>query len=331
VFRLPVIDRLRRAGLSRAWLCVACVPATTQDPGPMKPVPAPAPQPVAPAEQRYAKVIEALLETWQTADLVCLGENHGRQRDSELRIALVRHRAFPRIVRLIVVESANPIHQDLLDRFILEGAELSREELAPVWRDASGAEVWECPIYEDFLRAVRDVNRQLPPEQRVRVIGGDSPIDWSRIETGKDLAPLINRGGNIRTIIGEQILDKHVKALAIYGAGHCTKIGGGFPGELAAKYGQERMWCVWPLGLGDQPAYLVVTGTKWAATRTRGMESIDPDLTVGEVVDAFVYHGDVPDVAVPADLSTLKEKLGAELDRRARLIPEALELWRRKP
>ncbi|MGH8630580.1 MAG: hypothetical protein ACREU7_07425, partial [Burkholderiales bacterium] len=109
--------------------------------------------PAGAGQQRYVSVIEDVLAAWKTADVVCLGEDHGRQYDSDLRIALVRHPAFPRTVRVIVVESANPIHQDLLDRFILEGAALTRQELAPIWRDASGAEVWESPIYEQFLRA----------------------------------------------------------------------------------------------------------------------------------------------------------------------------------
>jgi len=84
-------------------------------------------------------------------------------------------------------------------------------------------------------------------------------------------------------------------------------------------------------GLGSEPAYVVVTGTKRAATPARGMVTIDPDLTVGEVVDAFVYHGDVPDVIVPADLATLKKEFGAELDRRSHLILDAFKLWQQRP
>ena len=298
---------------------------------------------MAPAEQRYARVVEGILAAWETADLVCLGEDHGRLYDSELRIALVRHPAFPRTVRVIVVESANPIHQDVLDRFVLDGIDMSREELAPIWRDASGVDVWESPIYEAFLRAVHDVNLALPREQRVRVLGGDSKIDWSQITRAEDLVPLINRGRNIRNIIAEQVLDPHLKALAIYGAGHCTKLGGAFPGELADRYPGGRMWCIWPLdsaaevekartelGLGAEPAYVVVTGTKWAAIPAAGMPTIDPGLAMGDVIDAVVYHGDVPDTVVSADLSTLKAKLGAELDRRTKLTLEAFELWQGK-
>src|SRR5262245_7418924 len=181
--------------------------------------------PHATADQdRYAAVVERILEAWKSADVVCLGEDHGRKYDSDLRLALVRHPAFPRTVRVIVVESANPVHQALLDRFILDGAEMSRQELAAVWRDAIGAEVWESPIYEEVLRAVREVNLGLPREQRVRVLGGDSPIDWSKITKPEQLVPLLNRGGDIRTIIAREVLDAHLKGLAIYGARHCDKI-----------------------------------------------------------------------------------------------------------
>src|SRR5205085_907097 len=118
--------------------------------------------PHAAAQHRYARVIEPILGAWKTADVVCLGEGHGRYFDNWLRMALVRHPDFPRLVRTVVVEMANPIHQDLLDQFIVEGAVMSREQIAPIWSDATNPEVWEMPIYEQFLRAIRDVNLKLP-------------------------------------------------------------------------------------------------------------------------------------------------------------------------
>jgi hypothetical protein len=231
----------------------------------------------------------------------------------------------------------------LLDRFILDGAAMSREELSPIWRDASGAEVWESPIYEEFLRAVREVNLVLSREQRVRVLGGDSKIDWSHITRAEDLVPLLNRGGNIRNIIAQQVLDPHLKGLAIYGAGHCSKIGGGFPGDLAGRYPATRMWSIWSLsrgaasarsvfGFGSTPAYLIVNGTKWSSTPARDLlEIVPPGVVLGDVLDAIVYHGDVPDSVVRADLSALKATYGTELERRSNLMTAAFTLWQRRP
>src|SRR5262249_24912516 len=76
-------------------------------------------------EARYAGVVDQILAAWKKADCVCLGEDHDRYFDNELRLALVRHPAFPKTVRAVVVEMANPVHQALLDRFILDGAPMS--------------------------------------------------------------------------------------------------------------------------------------------------------------------------------------------------------------
>ena len=233
------------------------------------------------AEERYAGVVERILQAWKTADCVCLGEDHDRYYDNELRLALVRHPEFPRTVRVVVVEMANPVHQDLLDRFILDGASMSRDSLAPVWQDATNPEVWESPIYEELLRAIREVNLELPREQRVRVLAGDSKVDWSKITQPDQLIPLMNRGSNIREIVATQVLDAHLKALAIYGAGHCSKVGTGFPGELAGPYGKQRFWSISPLirkagsekgralfELGSEPAYVTIGGRFRSRTET---------------------------------------------------------------
>jgi hypothetical protein len=290
--------------------------------------------------QRYAGVVSQILGAWNSADVVCLGEDHDRYFDNELRIAVVRHPAFAKTVRTVVVEMANPVHQDLLDRFILDTLPMSRADLAPIWRDATNPEVWESPIYEAFLRAIRDVNVRLPRDQRVRVIGGDTKVDWSAIKRPEDLIPLMNRGGNIREIIATQVLEPHLKALAIYGAGHCNKSGTGFPGELASRYSKERFWGISPFvraagaekarrlfELGDKPAYVVVPNSKWASMTVEDM--LIPGLsrfTFGQLYDAIVYHGAVSDSVVEADMAAFRVAMGPELDRRAKILADAVKL-----
>ncbi len=95
-----------------------------------------------------------ILSLWDEADLVCLGETHGSVLDQAMREALVAHPRFAATVDVIVIEFANPLHQALLDRLVLEGEPLSREQLRPIWLDAGLGEVWELPLYEAFLRAV---------------------------------------------------------------------------------------------------------------------------------------------------------------------------------
>lgn len=261
-------------------------------------------------QNQYDSVASEIIGAWRSADVVCLGENHGRQHDSDLRIALVRHPNFADVIDVVVVEMANNAHQALLDKFILDGAVMSRDGIAPVWRDASGAEVWESPIYEEFLRAIRDVNLKRPRDRRVRVIGGDTAIDWSRITRPEDLVPLLksglrNRGGNIRRIIAEPVLDKRVKALAIYGSLHCIK-----------------------LGLGDEPAYVVTTGTKWEGQSAAGILPAFRGETIGQMGDAIAYLGPIPETVVRADANELQAKYGPELARRRQLMTAAEKLIR---
>jgi len=291
-------------------------------------------------ELRYAMVVDHILSAWKSADCVCLGEDHDRYYDNELRLALVRNPAFPRTVRVVVVEMANPVHQRLLDRFILDGEAMSRDELAPIWRDASNPEVWESPLYEAFLRAIRDVNLALPRHQRVRVIAGDSKVDWAAIKRPEDLLPHMNRGANIRDIIATQVLEPHLKALAIYGAGHCNKMGLGFPGQLAPHYGMDRFWGISPFvrsagvtkgrkvfGLGDQPDYVRIANSEWAAMPVEDM--LIPALsqfTFGQLYDAVVYHGDAPDSVVGPDMAAFRAAMGPELDRRTKILADAIKL-----
>ncbi|MDQ3683022.1 MAG: ChaN family lipoprotein [Bacteroidota bacterium] len=240
-------------------------------------------------------IVKGILAVWDTADVVCLGEGHGDKNDSHLRIALVEHPDFVRKVNVIIVEFANIAHQDILDRFVLDGEDLPREKLRVVWSDANSADVWEFPIYEAFLRAVRKVNLTVLRDKRVRLIGGDNPKEQ-------------NRGRFIRERVSREILSKGLKGLAIYGAGHCECRGGGFPGELEDKH-PGKIWSAFSFyseegvregrrlfNLGNEPKLIRITGTDKAKIPVgkmffRGWYN-DP-ATLGEIVNAIIYYGDI--------------------------------------
>jgi hypothetical protein len=289
--------------------------------------------------------VDGILAAFRTADVVCLGEhNHASILDSDLRIAVVKHPDFGRLVDTIVVEFAEQARQDILDRFILEGADLSRRELAAVWRDSGSAELWEAPVYEAFFRAVREVNLTLPKDRRVRVIAGDRAPDWAQVRTAADLAPFLtpeftNRGKFIRDTIAREALDKHRKTLAIYGAAHCSKLGGGFPGELSAAY-PGRIWAVYSFlhgapeqrglaafNLAGKAAYVPVAGTPFADLAASDFFAVRlPNAKVGSIVDAVVTFGTAQDDMSPTDLTAFRAEMGAEMERRSRLMAEARTL-----
>src|SRR5262249_27234132 len=56
-------------------------------------------------------IVQTLVSVFDQADIVALGEAHGRRADSDLRIALVRHPDFAKKVRSILVEFGSTTEQ----------------------------------------------------------------------------------------------------------------------------------------------------------------------------------------------------------------------------
>ena len=155
------------------------------------------------------RIVKALVSAFDHADIVALGDDHWRKLDSDLRIGLVRAPEFAKKVRFIVVEFASTAQQPTLDRYI-RGEDVPLAELQQVWKTTTQTNgVWDSPVYADFFASVREVNKKLPAEERVRVLAGDPP-------TGSD----IDRDASAISILKEQVFEKRGKALLIYGAGH---------------------------------------------------------------------------------------------------------------
>ena len=56
----------------------------------------------------FAAATDSLIAAYAGADVIVLGEAHGRKPDSDFRVALVRNSKFAETVRVIVLESAQP-------------------------------------------------------------------------------------------------------------------------------------------------------------------------------------------------------------------------------
>ena len=155
-------------------------------------------------------IAATLISAFDHADIVALGEAHTRKLDSDLRIAVVRNPDFARKVRSIVVEFGSTTEQPTLDRYI-RGESVSTAELQQVWKTTTQAanHIWDSPVYAEFFAAVRAVNSKLPADSQIRVFGGDPGPGDTR---SREIAPV--------SILKEQVLAKHGKALVIYGAAH---------------------------------------------------------------------------------------------------------------
>ena len=108
-----------------------------------------------PQSSVLASISAALVESLTTSDLICLGEVHGSTRDAELRETLIRTPEFFALIDTIIIEFGNPLHQEILDRLVLDLEPLSREALRPVWIDAGMGEMWELPNVRTVSQSCR--------------------------------------------------------------------------------------------------------------------------------------------------------------------------------
>ena len=201
------------ATLRAMLLLVALGPGAVQD--------EPA-RPAAPLEP-----VAALLDAFESHDVVALGDPHGDVRAHAFRLSLIRDARLGAAVDDIVVEWGNALYQDVIDDY-LNGADVSLEELRPVWRNTTQRRVGQPPVdapfVEEFFHAVREVNLARAPDQRLRVLLGDPPIDWAEVETPSDLQPWIDRRDiHPAELIRREVLDKGRRALVIYGGMHLQR------------------------------------------------------------------------------------------------------------
>ena len=180
--------------------------------------------------------IESILDAFDHYTVVALGEgNHMNWQAATFRLQLIRDPRFSQKVQNIIVECGTGRYQDVMDRYIA-GEMVPIENLRLCWRETTQPVIWDAPIYEEFFKAVRNLNQSLPEENQLRVLLGDPPIDWSKIHTREELESwyyehMITRPwgkSNIRDgyaydVLVREVISKGEKALAIFGDGHFAK------------------------------------------------------------------------------------------------------------
>jgi len=170
---------------------------------------------------------DAIIKAFEKYDIVALSEgNHNNEQGHEFRLSLINHPQFSSVVNDIVVEFGSSSYQDVIDRFV-NGEDVPLNELQKVWQNTTQIHpVWDVPIYEAFFRAVRNKNKTLSEEHKLRVLLGDPPMDWHNIQTKDELITAWNKYDRKSfpvEVIKKEVIEKKRKALVIYGSNHLKR------------------------------------------------------------------------------------------------------------
>ena len=114
-----------------------------------------------------------------------MAKKRGREIMKPVAEALKMAGIAPDKVNDVVIEFGNPLYQSTLDSYIA-GEEVPFEQVSLVWRNTVKVGSWDSPIYQHFLEAVRRVNKGLPADRKLRVVAGDSAIDWKKVHSRSD-------------------------------------------------------------------------------------------------------------------------------------------------
>ena len=301
------------------------------------------------------EVISAIIKLFDQYRVVMLGEMHESIQEHALLNKLVAAPGFSGRVNDIVVEACNGLYQDTMDRYIA-GEDVQPERLRPSWENVVGAPggVAVAP-YHGLFATVRSVNQTLPKDRRVRVLCGDPPIDWSRVETRDDIAPFLGfRDEHYASVVRYDVLALRRKALLIMGGGHFQRREGK-PGVIEQQMilAFAKPYVILPgsdiVGAYDdldarfqqQPApWLMEIKGSWLADLPRWQESpligypaLNPPKTkVGtweQAADAYLYLGPRDKLTQGGTAFDLNgTPYGTELRRRWKILfpkpPEAL-------
>jgi hypothetical protein len=297
------------------------------------------------------QAIGAILDAMDNYQIVGLGEAHLLQEEHDLIHALLYQPALAGKINDIVVEFGNAGYQDIMDRFIA-GQPVDNAELSQVWRNTTitgGNPVWDAPVYEHFFRTVRAVNMLLPDPQRLRVLLGDPPIDWSKVQRKEDwLAFALQRDTHFADVVEREVFQKQHRALLIAGTGHllrgmrgegdpsqspdkapfnaATQIEQQHPGSMfiidilivppGDTSAQARQIATW-----DRPSLIKLAGT-WLGAETIPTNAGMVARTWAQLADAVLYLGKADDLTASRPDPSLYQggMYAAELERRGQML-----------
>jgi uncharacterized iron-regulated protein len=217
----------------------------------------------------WDNVVASLLSVFDRADVLALGEAHGRKVDAELRLRLVRHPQFVNRVQWIVVEDPQSDYGGLLD-------------------------------------AVRDINLT-SQSRKLQVIANETPgrgqnRDAFAIDVIRDR---VSKGGKVLVVYGSghlwhrdggitSALDRLMPGRTFV-AEVFAPVGRPSRGREAQEFDESLKALEDTVSARERPVLISLRGTRAATLLANpfylGQAMLDPSTTLGDLDDAGVYFG----------------------------------------
>jgi hypothetical protein len=302
--------------------------------------------------------IAGLAKVYDSHPLIFMGEWHRNAQQHAFLRQLIADPRFLCRTDDIVIESGNARLQPIADAWA-SGGEVSEADLVSMYRDTEVPFVWNAPMYRQFYEAVREVNAKHLCPHPVRLVLGDPPLDWAKVETADDLKKVEDRDQFFAEVVEREVLAKKHRALLISGSPHALrKFPKRAPGEdgydepsaaqLIEKKHPGSLFLVTlvttraaaeTMKMPPPPSFRVLRGTRlanvdfsiiapaWTAKPVVVNGKHEWELgnssawgKMGKVVDGVLYLGGDETRAFPSPSIYLEPMYQKELRRRIRII-----------
>ncbi|HEU4664372.1 MAG TPA: hypothetical protein VFS55_10115 [Dokdonella sp.] len=301
--------------------------------------------------------IEALAREFDRHPLLMFGEVHRSATQHAFFAELMRDPRFICRVDDIVVEFGNARLQPVVDAYVA-GDDVDLAELQAAWRETAVPFAWNSPVYAAFYAAARDVNLSHRCAHPLRIVLGDPPLDWAKIDSARALSAYADRDAALVATVEREVLAKRRTGWLVAGQLHAVRAlpasEGDGPDATVAQLIERRhpglLACVSPvpskaaavrLGLGAAPAFadvragagelslanfgLIAPGWKVGLVQRDGRPVWEvqaaPDWpSIGATTDAVLYLGDDVAYAFPSPTVYLEPHYQQELRRRIGII-----------
>lgn len=278
---------------------------------------------------------DALAAKFDDHQFVFIGSTHGDAKIEEFLGCLIARPSFQRRATDIVTEWASSGQQQLLDRYLLKLEPAPAGGLDAIFLDNDSPTLWITILQiRQTIETLRRVNRTLPLEKRIRLIGGNEGIDWTRIKTPEDFAPYPYKTNLMPHLIVEHLAKAPGnRTLVVYGEAHIRYGGNNFMGDFEAALGRKRLYVVGAVrelkeeerpylaAIGDPAKPFFADAARFPARlpwpsslRTSSEENQSKPLS--NYMDGLLYLGPKPDRDVTGSIPLSKAQ-ERELERRS--------------